>query len=86
MKRIYKYNLKLQETQSIKAPITKVLCVQMQHNELVLWAEVDTDKVNKELLVVIVGTGHEIPKYAEQYISTVQDGSYVWHIYTKGGI
>ncbi len=39
-----------------------------------------------EIFVVIVGTGHEIPEYAEQYISTVQDGSYVWHIYTKGGI
>lgn len=86
MKRIYKYNLKLQETQSIKAPITKVLCVQMQHNELVLWAEVDTGKVEKELFVVIVGTGHEIPEHAEQYISTVQDGYYVWHVYIRGGI
>ena len=86
MKRIYKYSLKLQEIQSINAPVTKVLCVQMQHGELVLWAEVDTDKASKELLVVIVGTGHEIPENAGQYLSTVQDGSYVWHIYIKGGI
>lgn len=81
MEKIYKYKLNLQDTQIINAPIVKPLCVQKQGNELALWAEVDTAKDNEIFQVTIVGTGHSVPTDAGEYLSTVQDGYYVWHVY-----
>lgn len=85
MTKIYKYKLDLQDTQIINAPIVKPLCVQKQGDELVLWAEVDTAKDNEIFQVTIVGTGHSVPTDAGEYLSTVQDGYYVWHVYLRGG-
>lgn len=86
MTKIYKYKLDLQDTQIINAPIVKPLCAQKQGDELVLWAEVDTTKDNEIYQVTIVGTGHSVPTGAGEYLSTVQDGYYIWHVYIRGGI
>ena len=85
MTKIYKYKLDLQDTQIINAPIVKPLCAQKQGDELALWAEVDTAKDNEIFQVTIVGTGHSVPTDAGEYLSTVQDGCYVWHVYLRGG-
>jgi len=85
MKKIYKYPLKLQSVQSLSIPLVAVLSIQQQHGVWVLWAEVDTDKWSKTITVTTVGTGQVIPENVGQYISTIQEGSYVWHFYVKVG-
>lgn len=67
-----------------------VLDVQLQHALITLWAEVDISKPNSKRTFVVYGTGWDMPDdirsamhgYCD-YISTVQDPPYVWHIYEK---
>lgn len=85
MKKVYKYQLKLQAMQVLTIPVIALLSIQQQFGVWTLWAEVDTDRVPDRVKITVVGTGHEIPEDAGQYFSTIQDGSYVWHFYVKVG-
>jgi hypothetical protein len=85
MTKIYKYEVPLQETSIITGPIVKPLTVQNQYGTLQLWAEVNcgTNTLQRSLVITIVGTGREVPKDAGDYLCTVQQGVYVWHVYWK---
>lgn len=84
MVRIFKYELDFAVMQVVTAPINKVLSVQIQDNKLVMWAEVFAVGPNKQVQVVLVGTGGAIPSYAGEYLNTLQVNGFVWHIYIKG--
>ena len=92
MKRIYKYEFK---KGSVEMPIgAKILSIQDQDHRLHIfqddrlddrlhiWALVDTDAEYEFRYFTIVGTGHDFPEADDYtYINTIQDRSFVWHIF-----
>ena len=87
MKTIYKYPLVLSAKQTITVPEGAVFrCVGMQGEFAVLWAEVDTDANQRYRDIEIFGTGQPIPQdmgVSRQYIGTVFERSFVWHVYER---
>lgn len=97
MRTIYKYDvIKLAERDRgsvIEGHITQILCAQVQHNSIMVWAEIDTDAPIRRFDVAAVGTGwqldppagHECVLDSHKYLDTLQfmDGNLVLHIYIK---
>lgn len=91
MRSIYKYDIVSAENGIIEGPITKLLTAQVQHNSIVVWAEVDTTAPNRKFQIIPVGTGWSLDAPAGKecvldthtYISTIQlaGGSLVFHVY-----
>ncbi|MGI8639230.1 MAG: DUF7352 domain-containing protein [Pyrinomonadaceae bacterium] len=92
MKTIYKYNLQVTDKQQIELPKeAKILCVQVQHGEPQLWAEIDTAATLEARMIEIFGTGHPISQeigQSRRYISTFQidNGAFVFHAYEYTGV
>ena len=87
MKRIYKYQLEITDTQTIKTPgIPKFLCAQAQGDKLFVWVEIDDSQPDFVSEVFVFGTGHPILDHPIKYLSTVQThgGQLVWHVYVRG--
>lgn len=82
MNTIYKYNLKLDNTQIIEMPRgAKILDIQFKtadrflQGELTMWAMVNTNKEIEERIFKLFGTGFEINYEGDKsliYLSTVQ--------------
>jgi hypothetical protein len=56
-----------------------------QHDQITVWAEVNT--LNRECMrtLYIVGTGHKAPDHCDYVGSALMDGGrYVFHIYAAG--
>jgi len=87
MKRIFKYNLMITDKQGIYLSLhAKILCVKEQHNNIVIYVEIDTLVRGEEYVeFIIVGTGHPIPDLNLEYIDTLmmEDGALVWHVYKQ---
>jgi hypothetical protein len=88
MKTIWKFPLEITDSQAIEMPACAyILDVQVQQDQLCLWALVDPGK-DKELRVIrIYGTGHDLPDACESfdYIGTAQQGGglLVWHVFEE---
>lgn len=85
MKKIFKYELPIIGLNQIQMPVgSKLLCVQMQGDVICLWALVDPDRLNWEVRIMVIGTGHEVESNLH-YIGTVQQlgGTIVWHIFEE---
>lgn len=48
--------------------------------QVCIWALIDPEKELAARMVTVVGTGWDVPD-AAQYIGTIHQGAYVWHIY-----
>lgn len=84
MKTIHKYSLVLEEKQTVAMPLDSViLTVQMQSGVCSVWAEVDTDNPMGLREFFVAATGGPLPPSDAKYVATVQDGIFVWHIYTR---
>ena len=87
MKKIYKYIIPISDEQTVKIPYdAKILSAQMQNGQLCLWAIVDPKSdVQGGKVISIHGTGHELRESPGQlkFISTVQDGPLVWHVFER---
>jgi hypothetical protein len=91
MRSIYKYDIVTAENGIIEGPITKLLTAQVQHNSIVVWAEVDATAPNRKFQIIPIGTGWPLDAPAGKecildthtYISTIQmaGGSLVFHVY-----
>jgi hypothetical protein len=91
MRSIYKYDIVTAENGIIEGPITKLLTAQVQHNSIVVWAEVDTTAPNRKFQIIPIGTGWPLDAPAGKecildthtYINTIQmaGGSLVFHVY-----
>lgn len=83
-KTVWKFNLT--EDTHIKAPVIRFLTVQVQHEAICVWGEVDLTQPNKDFDFVVIGTGWPVPEDFN-YLGTVQEfgGIYIWHIYWKEG-
>jgi hypothetical protein len=91
MRTIWKFPLAGNDANNVVMPAgAKVLTVQMQDRDVTLWAEVDDKaKTNEARVFLIFGTGHPMPRemgYRDVYIGTVQDRSFVWHVYEQTGV
>jgi len=83
MKRIYKYSVGIVSRQAIIMPKNAaILSIQFQDGSLCMWALVNPEAPNESRTFAVIGTGHDFPHDVDwTYLATVQDGSYIWHIF-----
>lgn len=82
MRHIWKWPLVVTDRQELLVPAgARLLAVQAQYGELCLWAECDTSQPKETRTIHVYGTGNPIPDDPGTYISTVQLGTFVWHVY-----
>jgi hypothetical protein len=62
-----------------------VLTAQLQREVLTIWALCDFDAPKEDRTFVVYGTGETIQEPPGDYIGTVQDGSFVWHVFEEKG-
>jgi len=79
---IFKFQLGINDAQTIKMQRGAIIrSVQDQGGILWLWAELDRTAPMEDRIIEIFGTGHLIPDGDRTYLSTVQQGGFVWHVY-----
>lgn len=83
MSRIWKYPVKGTHFALAMPEGARVLSVQIQHGEPVLWALVDPEGIRRERRFAIVGTGHDFDATALNYVGTFQEGPFVWHLFEE---
>jgi hypothetical protein len=85
--KIYKYEIEIKDRFYIILPErSKILSIQLQNNIPMLWAAV-TEHSTISYNFSVYGTGHEIDNSLyHKYISTLQIGSLVWHIFQIANI
>ena len=85
MKRIYKYDLEIEDEQVILMPKGSLsLCVQVQKGLPYLWALVDDEAEKEQVLITMVGTGNPADHvHNKLYLGTFQmsGGDLVWHVF-----
>lgn len=82
MTTIWKFRLKLHSHQTIPVPSgAKPLCVQIQGGSVCIWLEVVPDNPICERIVRVCGTGIPMNTAHSQYVGTVQQNDFVWHVY-----
>jgi hypothetical protein len=83
MKSIWKFKLEVGELVSLQMPIgSKILSAQIQSSELILWVLVEPLAEKEWRKFIAFGTGWDIePDLQLQFISTAQDGPFVWHAF-----
>lgn len=80
--RVYKYNLVPQDVLVIKMPRgARPLSVHMQNNIACMWALVDPNEEDEELVFYMHGTGHEVINPEAQFLGTIYPDSLVFHIF-----
>lgn len=88
MRKVYKFPLRVLEVQEVPIKgLVQPLTVQVQHGAPHLWAMVDTeDALYTRIVLVTVGTGHDLPDQPGSYLGTYQldGGSFVGHVFLRG--
>ena len=82
---IHKYDLKVEEYQTVGMPIGfKVLKIGIQNGEIRIWARVNDDNPKTQSVFRICGTGRRMPHDVDlEYIDSVVFGDLVWHIFLE---
>ncbi len=87
MKKIFKYELQVTDSQTITMPKgAQIISAQVQNNKPVLWDIVDEFAKDDYTIINMVGTGHEIKfDHGYTFLSTIQlhGGMLVFHIFYK---
>lgn len=60
----------------------KVLCVQVQDDEPMIWAQVPADGEDETRWFYVLATGAEVPEEGKFYIDTWQSGGFIWHLFS----
>ena len=82
MNTLWKYAMPQSPGRLIMPIGAKVLDVQLQGGQFMLWALVDADEDRTSLRTyVLYGTGERVPENPGRYLATVQYGSEVWHAF-----
>ena len=82
--KIWKFELTKERTQLVKMPEkSEIMDIQMQNGKPVMWALVNPESKNIEVKINMYGTGWETRENTskDEYLSTVQDGKFVWHFF-----
>ena len=85
-KQIWKYPIKVEDSQVIEIPNDfEILDIQLQNGYLSLWALVDVESTKEKVTIDIFGTGHTIDtKISRQYIKTIiLNPTMVIHIFVR---
>ncbi len=84
MRKIWKYELRGLTGTVLEMPRdATIVHVGMQGNVICMWALVDVNAEKERRMFRPFGTGHEIHddiRCSYEYVGTVFDGSFVWHI------
>jgi hypothetical protein len=87
MIRIFKYPLEIADAQLVSMPWdAEILSVQLQGEQVSMWALVNDEHMNADRTFRIFGTGHEFLLTGRyRYLGTVQqfDGALVWHVFEE---
>lgn len=83
MSRIWKYPVKGPNFELAMPQGARVLTVQVQHGEPVLWALVDPEKPHARRAFLLIGTGHDFDATGLNYVGTFQEGPFVWHLFEE---
>ncbi|HSE44881.1 MAG TPA: hypothetical protein VLA89_06090, partial [Gemmatimonadales bacterium] len=60
MKTVWKYPIKIHDEQLVEMPgNAHILCAQVQHGQVCLWALVNPEMPPESRKILITGTGHE---------------------------
>lgn len=80
---IFKQVLELTDTQTVNLPpVAQFLSVQIQNGKICVWFLTEKDRPpNVPYQFEVIGTGNLIPHGNRNYIGTVLDGSFVWHVF-----
>jgi len=82
METIWKIELKITDSQVIKAPAgSQYLDVQIQNGKPCLWLKVDPEFADTEYRIFTYGTGHKISEKTGVYIGTYQTENCVFHVF-----
>ena len=84
MKTIFKYQISPWSTSRTMPALAEILTVQVQGEDVCVWARVDTDFAPKTRQFGFYGTGHPLPEDPGVYVGTVQLGPLVWHVFDRG--
>jgi 3-polyprenyl-4-hydroxybenzoate decarboxylase len=82
--KIWKIELKKDRTQLVKMPEkSEIMDIQMQNGKPVMWFLTNPESKEIEVKINMYGTGWETHESAskDEYLSTVQDGDFVWHFF-----
>ena len=85
-RKIWKFQLAFTTPQQIKMPAgAEILHVGVQHGNICLWAAVDATAPVTGRRFALVGTDHETPEGAANYLGTVQltGGALILHVYEQ---
>lgn len=83
--RVWKYELK-SVLSDLHMPVgAEILTVQLQHDQICLWAKVNVNAPKVKRTFQMIGTDHVIADDRVTYIGTVQlvDGNLVFHIFER---
>jgi hypothetical protein len=81
--RIWKYSFSIVDSQTIAMPAgAKVLTAQKQGKTFVMWAIVDVSRPAEDRVFYVYGTGNPIDHDLGKWVATVQDGAFVWHVFS----
>lgn len=86
MRTIYKYPLKITDSQTIPIAGFESFCAAMLDPNGIpcIWCEVDTKSIFiREVEIFIVGTGNPIPEKANVFIGSFLMIPSVWHVYLE---
>jgi len=85
MSKIFKYPLMLGENILDMPKGSEILCVQIQHDKPMIWANTNPDNVKEHRKIMVVGTGYEFDNSNLTYIGTFQElgGSMIWHVFEE---
>lgn len=80
---IFKYSLDVGDTTLDMPQNAEVLSVQIQYGSITLWAYVVEGLVTEKRKFSVFGTGHHLPDdvETENFVGTVQESSFVWHVF-----
>ena len=62
----------------------RILHCDILGNEIFIWALVNPENKNVKRYIVVFGTGHSVNDGFDNYIGTVSDGVFVFHLFDYG--
>lgn len=84
---VYKYPISRNDTvTALSLPIgAEILKVDVQENDIFLWAKVNTEADKEIRIIEVFGTGHSMPDCERIFLNTFfsQNGMYVFHAFER---
>lgn len=88
MNAIWKFSLQIIGINLIKMPDpAKILSTDIQYGYIMIWVMVDTEtKSSQKRKIVVHPTGNSPESIGGEFVGTVQEGGFVWHVFDEGPV